>query len=379
MKRRLFTVVAVFFIALHLQASIDSGFGLDAFNRAVSATARANAVFSPFSFEVDSVIFSEAVDALTRSKLAETMGVLNGLELAYKPMHEALTSACNTNHIFRDARGFCVPNERKILPSYRQWLQTSFSAEAFSHKVREGAQCWFHARLDGDMEDFVIPENASGGDGYSYFDLVSAQFFWADPFPTNNQTDIRFHVDSSTDITCAAICDVRDADICQRRNYSSLKLQISADSYFFAVMPNPNMTIRDIRGELNSNTIHDFVNSFKSVTDPDVSHGRVSVTIPKMDILYESDLKLPFNYFNFLSNGLDCMEKDIQPRYLRQRVRFRLDGRGLDGNLASESPSERLLKSARAKKPFTLNRPFLFFVYHEPTTTIPIVGQFMGR
>lgn len=377
--KRLLAFVLLSLSILEVCAAPNAGFGLDAFNRAVSAATRGNVVFSPFSFEIDSVVFSEAVDALSRAKLAETMGVLNGLESVYRPLHEELTVSGSSHFTFLDARGFSLPDERKTNPTYRQWLQKTFCAEAFTASFRKGAEAWFRARLDGTMEDFSFEQDISSGTSYSYYDLVYACFPWQDPFPTNNTREISFNANAANAITLKAICDLRIADVWKRKNYSALRLPLSKDSYFFALLPNKDVEVRDIRGELSSKTISDFICGFKSVTELGISHGPVAIVIPKMDITSEVDLKLPFEYFRFPTKGMERMQKEIKPQILRQRIRFQFDERGPDGQLIAEKPLDKIVNSTDDTIRFILNRPFLFFVYHEPTVTIPIVGQFMGR
>lgn len=365
-------------VATGLFGATNSGIGLDAFNRAVSAATRGNAVFSPVSFEIDSVIFSEAFGALIRAKFAETMGVLNGLEAVYLPLHQELTKQDERNFSLLNARAFCLPDERKTHPAYRQWMQKTFSAEAFTFDFHKGAECWFRARMDGEMEDFHIPAKAAPPGYYSYYDLVSFRCHLENSFPTNNTREIKFKLPDGTECTLPAMCDTRPADIWKRKNSDILRLKLSNSVWFFAVLPHEGLSTRDIRGEISSGTIIDILVGIKSITEADVSHGVAEIAVPKIDITTETDLKLPFGYFHFPMTDMDRMEKSIQPRYIRQCVRFQLDEKGAD-EAAGEKTPEQVVVAGGGTTRFALDRPFLFFVYHEPTTTIPVVGQFMGR
>jgi len=360
-------------------AETHSGFGLDAFNRAVSAATRGNAAFSPFSFEVDSVIFSEAFEALTRAKYAETMGVLNGLESAYLPLHEELTRQNGRSMTFLHARAFCVPDERKSHPAYRQWMQKTFSAETFSVGFQKGAECWFRSRMDGEMENFKLPSKVAEDCSYSFYDLVSFRCAWKDPFPTNNTRDIKFQLDDGSNRVLPAMCDLRTADIWTRSNVTILRLPMSDTAWFYALLPSQGRTVRDIRSELSSATIANIIAGTKSITEDGVTHGSAAIVIPKMDIVCETDLKMPFGYFRFPTTEMERMEKKIQPKFLRQRVRFRLDELGANGLALGDKPAEQIVKATQDTIRFILNRPFLFFIHHEHTSTIPVVGQFMGK
>ena len=115
-----------------------------------------------------------------------------------------------------------------------------------------------------------------------------------------------------------------------------------------------------------------------TVTISGVSHGPVAVVVPKMDFTTELDLKGVFTYFKFPLNGFERMDRSMRPGAVRQRVRLRLDEQGLDPAPLMEKPADAVVHGDADTPRFILNRPFLFFVYHEPTGTIPVAGQFTG-
>lgn len=380
MRRHLLLTLAVLMGGVPvLAATSNAGFGLDAFNRSVGATTRGNAVFSPISFEFDCVVLSEAFGALTRAKYAETMGVLNGLENVYQPIYERLSSATDHQFSFLTARGFCVPDERKAHPAYRSWMQRTFSAEAFSKDFLKGAECWFRARMDGEMEDFAFSDRFTSEGFYTYYDLVSVRFSWREPFPTNNTKTINFRLEDGSTTAIPAMCDLRLADVWVRKNHTVLRLPISDESWIFFLLPKEGLAIRDIRGEVTSTTLLDLTGGIKAITEPGITHGAASIVIPKMDIRMESDIRPALSYFGFPVVDMERMESGIRPKLMRQCVRFRLDEQGLDKDPLAEKPLEEVVASLPDTPRVILNRPFLFFVYHEPTQSIPVVGQFMGR
>jgi len=376
--KRIIMMLTVSALASPLFAAADGGFGIDAFNRTVGASTRGNAVFSPASFEFDGVVLGEAFGALIRAKYAETMGVLNGLEATYRPKYETLSQSSN-GVSFVSARGFCLPDERKSNPAYRQWLQNSFSAEAFTFAFKKGAECWFRARMDGDMEDFSLPENAVKGGNYSYYDLVSVRTEWENPFPANGTRNIAFHLDGGRESTVAAISDRRPVDFWKRRRLSILRLALADNSWFFALIPNEGNTVRDLRAELSSKTLLGIVAGFTSLAETGISHSISTVVIPKMDIKTECDLKQAFGYFRLPLSDMDRIEKNIQPRFIKQCVRYRLDEKGVVSKKADESDSRSILYAMSESQNYVLDRPFIFFVYHGPSATIPVAGVFMGQ
>jgi len=363
---------------LQLQA-VSAGFGLDAFNRVVSASAKGSAVFSPVAFDLDCVIFSEAFDPLVRAKFAEKMGVMNGLENVYKPIYERLSSAGDQGLEFFSAHAFCVSDERYSNVAYRKWLQDSFSAEILRSDHSKGVECWFRAKTNGYMEAFEFPASASTGGCYSFYNLVTVRCCWKDPFPTNNTRDIRFHLDEGSSSLVKAMCDLRMADVWEKKDETIVRLELTDGAWLFAMVPNEKVAFRDIRNSLTSLTILDLVSGIKSLTEPGVSHGPVAIVLPRIDITTESDLKPPMGYYRLPLTGMTRLPSDLRPKLLRQRTRFILnEWCVVSGPLDEKQPCEEIRATPETKK-IILNRPFLFFVYHEPTGTIPIVGQFTGK
>lgn len=366
-----------FAVCLALSASAANvGVGLDAFNRAISAAVRGNAVFSPISFEFDCVIFSEAFDALTRAKIAETIGVLNGLEGVYAPIAEGLGQLNDDHVLFRRASAFCLPDERKATAAYRKWLQQSFASEAFSMDFRKGAECWFRTRLDGAMEDFAIPDDALSARHYSFFDLIVFRCrVDAVPCATALVAKEKFYPEGEQQASSLDFVTQRKTvDIWKRKNNTVVRMPISNDLSFFAIMPDEKHSIRSMRNLLTSSTIVDIMSGIKSVTEEGITHGRTDVHVPVMDVTTESDLRLPFNYFRIPLSGMERMDASLNPRKVSQLVRFQL----LPSEVAS-IPDDGATDTELPGSTFSLDRPFLFFVYHEKTQTIPVAGQFTGK
>ena len=116
----------------------------------------------------------------------------------------------------------------------------------------------------------------------------------------------------------------------------------------------------------------------RSITDPGVYRGSVAVVLPKITIDTVVDLapayrsnRLPIGGFNDIDIGqapLSCV---------LQRVRFVLDESGPRGRCVERKSVNEEISVAKSRR-FICNRPCLFFVYHEPTRTIPVAGVFAG-
>jgi len=247
-------------------------------------------------------------------------------------------------------------------------------AFTFDHHNKKGAECWFRARLDGEMEDFSLPDNAADTTHYSFFDIVSANCRLRSTSVSNCIVSQKFVLADSTSRMVPALSAVLPVDVWKRANCSVIRMPLSDNSWFYALTPKEGLSVRDIRGELSSNTLIDLIGGIKSITEINVSHGTTSVVVPVIDIVSQLDLTLPFGYFHIPLAGMERLDSKIKPRHVCQSVRFRLTEAKSDPTVAEESVRSPIANIGRVE----LSRPFLFFVYHEPTATIPVAGQFMG-
>jgi serine protease inhibitor len=157
-----------------------------------------------------------------------------------------------------------------------------------------------------------------------------------------------------------------------------MRLPLADQAWFYAMLPAEGVSVGDIRGELSSQTIDNLLSVMKSVTITGVSHDPVAVAVPKMDVTTELDLSGVYQYFKLPLKGFARMDSAMRPSAVRQRVRLRVDEQGLDPAPLDVKPESEVVRAVENTQRFILNRPFLFFVYHEPTGMIPVAGQFTG-
>lgn len=381
MKRFLAVSAALVHLAIFAADGtiVHARFGADAFNRAVSAATRGNAVFSPYSFEIGCIALSDAFDPITKAHFAERIGVLSDFEEVYGAMMARLGDAAVTNRFsVLTARALCLPDVRMANVPYRRQLQTVFSAEVCPGIPAVGAESWLRSAMDGEMEDFSIPLGTVSSGTYAAYELVSVRFSWLEPFPTENTRRIVFTLADGSKRDVEAMCDIRRADMWRNRRFSMVRLPLADGAWFYALLPSEGTTVGDIRGEFTSRTVDDLLSVMKSVTVSGVTHGSVVLAIPKMEVVSDLDLRGVYSYFKFPLKGFQRMDGEMRPAAARQRVRFRLDEQGLDPEPLASKPPESVVRADADTQKFVLNRPFLFFVYHEPTGAVPVAGQFTG-
>lgn len=357
---------------------VHARFGADAFNSAVPAETRGNAVFSPYSFEIGCIALSDAFDSITKAHFAETIGVLSDFAEVYGEIMGRMRGAVSNRFSILTARALCLPDVRMASVPYRRELQSLFSIEVCPGRPAKGAECWLKSAMEGDMEDFDIPLGVVGSDTYAAYDLVSVRFSWQEPFPVSNTRKVYFHQADGNRTVVDAICDVRNMDMWKNRRFSMVRLPLADGAWFFALLPAEGLSIGDIRAELSSGKVDDLLSVMNSVSVSGVTHGPVVIVMPKMDITSDIDLVDTFAHFKFPLRGFHRMDDKMRPGAVRQRMRFRLDEQGLDAEALTEKSPENIVNADASTQKFILVRPFLFFVYHEPTGTIPVAGQFTG-
>lgn len=366
-------------VTLQLSAARHVGFQTDAFNRAYPASLARTAIFSPASFEIDCALIAESLETIPKANVSETMGIVLDFESTFRPVLEALSVRTNGLSVVT-ARGFCLPELKEVSPQFRQYLEEVYGTEVLPYFPREGAENWFRATMDGEMEDFSLPLGSLNLNRYSLYDLVSVSAEWQDPFPTANTREMPFRPDDTTNvIMVSCMSDVRRADTWENDDYTLLKLPLKGDAYFYAMLPKAGGDLSPARQDLSSLEIDRILSVTKSVTEKGVAHGSCAIVLPKFDLRSRTSFSSILTYFRIPSKGLVRVAGSRPAHEHVQHVRFRLAEHGrYETPVLRKAPDEVVPIDATTKK-LVFNRPFLFFVYHESTATVLLAGQFFGR
>ena len=354
------------------------GFETDAFNLVYPADHEKSVIFSPLSFEVDSVLVAESLATIPKANVAERMGVIVGFENVYGPMLAQLSARTN-GFTFVTARGFCVPEIKKSPVSHRLFLESVYGAEVMRLYPPKGAETWFRTTMEGRMDDFTLGVNSSVANRYSFYDLAALDVEWAERFPLKNTKRLTFTAVNGDKREFDFMADVRNADVGTNRFYQTLRLPLKNDAWFFALLPNEGMSLKDARDGFSSMHIDETLLVMDSIAEPSVYHGPCVVALPQLELDSSVDFTSIFKYFKIPTKGLIHVTGDeLAAREYRQRAAFRLKENGRNEPPLERKAPEAIIKADNSTRRMILNRPFLFFVYHRPTATIPIAGQFTG-
>ena len=354
------------------------GFETDAFNRAFPTTFSKNAVFSPASFEIDCAIIAESLDTIPKAQVSERLGVVVDFESSYRPVLETYATRTNGNYLVA-ARGFCVPEVFKASVAHRHYLERVYGVEVMPIWPNVGAESWFKATMDGEAEAFTLPKVEETARCYSFYDLISVSVAWKDPFPIANARTLPFIGVDGSRVNRSFMADVREVDAWENDKFTLLKLPLHGDAVFYALLPNEGMELSVARKALSSDRIDQLLAVTKSVTELGVYHGPAAVVLPKIEICNRLEISATLGYFKIPLQGLIRVCNDLPPKSIAQWMKFSLmeNGRGMAA--LERKPAEEEVRMTATTKRFIFNRPFLFFVYHEPTATIPVAGQFTGK
>jgi len=363
-------------LSLAVTAGRTPGFSMSAFNQAFPGSA-ADVVFSPLAFEIDCAVISEAFGPIEKAKYVEALGALVGYENIYRPIVGFYRDVSTNGVSLVSGRAFLTPSLGLISAKYRVFVQDEYGVQACPFRpYPQCAECYLKAAMDGDMEDFSTPSEILSSPRVSFVDLESFHVRWAEPFPASAVRTIPFTRPDGVKVTVRAMADLRQAGLWQTKNFTMLKLSL-ADGYFFhAVLPAEGVPLAAIRESFAGERLDAALVVLRSVTEPGVYQGPVEVTLPSLDIVSAVDLcpalrnlGLPLGGFKEIFHGEEASLSSVL-----QRTAFRLDERGPEGVEARASASV----STKGARPFVADRPFLFFVCHEPTRTIPVAGIFAG-
>ena len=378
--RSLLAAATVALVAAEACAVRHIGFEADAFNRVYPASYKNTFVFSPVSFEIDCVLIAETLETIPKANVASMMGVLIDFPSAYCPVLNSIEVATN-GFSFIAARGFCVPEIRRTDVNLRTKLQREYRAEVMRVLPKDGAEAWFKASMDGEMDGFEIPTSAVRPDRCSFFDLVSVSVAWRDPFPSANTRMLPFMVGGTTNtVEVAFMSDVRIADTWETKEYTLLMLPLKDGSEFFALLPKDGYSTSDARADMTSVEIGNLISITAPGSLPGAVHGPCVIAIPRLEMSSRNSFAGALRYFRVPMSGLSGLTGDtpVQGGEFVQFAKFSLMECGRGEKPLKEKDSEDIVPVTADTKKLVFDRPFLFFVYHPETATILVAGQFTG-
>lgn len=369
--RRIYFSLAAFIIASSSLADRSSLFGVNAWNAIFPAGSEtANAAFSPIAFEHDCCALAEAFDSIGRANVAETMGVLTDFPSVYGPLISLFEKAPVTNRVeLLSARAICVKEPAKADKEYRRKILELNGTSVCPAWPTIGVERWFKAKMDGYMEDYLVPASKLSNTGYTLLDVNYIGAELPDGVAVEALTGDFASPVGKTSLPYFKIA----TKVVFRYDEGVLSLKIplkgGADLYIFTTTN--DRPLSDARKILTADNFKSVVYNLQSVEGRGAKEAAFDLMLPKIDFTSSCDLEKGLEFANVAESGFTALDKSLKKRVSRQTVRVRVKS----STAAAESPSEPL---AQKRKRMVIDRPFLFFIHMAENDLIPVMGAFVG-
>lgn len=353
-------LAVVFLACVCARAERSVGFGARAFAASVGSGFGRSAVFSPLAHELDAVVYSESLDTLAKAEFVSALGAVVGYGEVYKPVIAAYGALKGCSLV--SARAFVVPTAGVFGPSFRQNLQQEWGVECCSvGKGTRGADAWFRAATFGEMEDFALPV---GKDRWRGVSLVTSVSVALDCPGLSAGGEISFNAPGGVR-RLPALGGTVEARLWERKDFALFGWRLSPELAFYALTPAAGADAAAVTAAF-AGEAGELMASLWNLTDPKVFAGAVELALPEFDerstlecLPAFVEARLPYDRFAGCAPGTEVGT-------LLQRVRLRL------------RPAAAPAAKAPAARSLALDRPFLYFVHHAPTDTMPVAGIFTG-
>lgn len=365
---KLFVLSLAALAACSLSAARHIDMETDAFAKAIPEKSNKTSVFSPASFEIDCAIIAESLATIPKANVSERMGITIDFQSTYRPILEAYSEFATNGVRVLSARGFCVSDLKSAPANERHYLENTYGVEVMSLKPQQGAESWFKATMEGELEEFELSPQVVHSDRYSFYDLISISAAFKEPFPTANTRKVK-------GVEC--ISDVRNADTWETSSFTALRLPLKDDAFLFALLPKGETDLKTLKSKVSSASIDNLLTVMDSITEPGVSHGPCAIVMPKISHVSRVNLLPVFAHFQVPTKGLVHVAGEVSAKECVQLIRFTLAENGVNDKPLVEKDAKDVIPLGPSVKRLFFTKPFVFFVYHQPTATIPVFGQFV--
>lgn len=369
--RRLLLVAAAL-AGLTASAARRNGFGTEAFWACVPTGQVASVAFSPVAYELDCAAISELFDPIRRAAFAEAVGAMTGWQDVYDPIRAQYAGAVTNGLQTVSARALLMPRLKHADADFRVRLMRDYAVTSCPLRPsRFGAECWLRTTMEGQMEDIVLDPALAPSNAVSFVDFESVRFAFLNPL--SGTGTVAFAAADGRSLPLPAVTGEIETDLWETERFTCLRLPLAASATLNLLLPAEGVTVDGLRGELDDDRLERLRLAFLSVSERGVSHDRLALTLPRLEFDSRLDLLPAFARQNLSLDGMTMVSGGALAA-VHQRLRLSFNG-SLPPSELKKAP---VARSRRAPRPFAVDRPFVFFVYHEPTRTIPAMGVFTG-
>ena len=378
-----------------------SEFEIKGWLQTVPATNVSDSVFSPIGLAISMAMLGEGTGGEHRADIAEALGLLGdfGSTFSYLFASYAESSASNTVSV-AIAPSLWSRNIRKMDIAYRQSLMCNFGAGTGSLASTLPINAWTEAKTEGRIPEIVteIPPRTD----LMLLNAVAFEGAWQTGFNPSRTTSAEFRPDGAAAVKVPMMHGEAIATRLVTDTFTAIRIPFAVKGFHMVYMlPPAGVGLAKLRAQFGENLSIDEVKSrLRAGMGEGLTRLQLKLEIPKMEIRSSWNLvpmmamcKVPVSGYSRIGEDFR-VDQIIQAAYVKvsetgysltpgvrpeekkkKEARRSIWRRADEENDGSGEP-ERL---SPATESFTLNRPFIFFVWDENTDTILLVGQFTGR
>ena len=371
-----------------LHAERNLGLGVDAYaslKPVVDGVLQKGApaiAFSPFSFELACCSFAEAFDSIGRADIAENMGVLTDFDSAYRPLVEKFLSpeanAATNGFSMLAARALCLPDVFQANVEYRKRINEMNGTAVCLDHPPTGAESWFKAMMDAQMEDFAYPVSLRHDPSlYRFIDAVVVRA----TVGVGTGAQLKAVGFAPEDAKISVVPFLRfpaTVSYCRNERGFTVRVPLAENTFLYILTPLKGKSLASLEASVKGENIREIIAGVESVTEKDCGSVDGVVELPAMDFTSIVDTDAAFTVAKIPTSGFVHIDSSLAKRESFQYTRFILEGAPAEPAEDGKSAKKRQAND-KGQRRFVFNRPFLFFIYNREADLIPVIGRFTGK
>ena len=372
-----------------------SSFEIKGWNSVVPASDPHNTVFSPIGFAISVAMLGEGTGGTHRANISEALGLLSDFGTAFSYVFKSYANATASNQVsITLAPSIWSRKHRTLDIDYRHSLQRNFEAETGELVNALPINAWTEAKTDGRIVEMV--NEISPRTEVMLLNAIAFEGAWKTGFDESRTAEEDFTCANGEKVKLAMMHGEASVIRVVDGGYTALRLPFSAPGVsMIYLLPAKDTSIAEFRNRLqNKISLDEIKTHFRNGSGVIVESGMVKLSIPRMQVSSRWDVLPALAKFNVPMSGYPRIGANFKINDVRQAAYIKINETGYSltpGATPPPEPPENRRKRASKfnddenmapsapKASFTLDRPFLYFVWDENSDTLLMAGQFMGR
>ncbi|XP_059803542.1 glia-derived nexin isoform X1 [Hypanus sabinus] len=365
---------------------LGSDLGIEVFNQVVSANPTENIILSPHGIASLLWTLHMGADGRTKQQLSKALKYNSqGTYRKLKRVEKLLTENRNQD-IVTIANGLFVPREFEMEPSFIQKTHEVYQALLRNVNFNDPLKAasiineWTSNQTKGMITDMISPTILNPATKLVVVNAIFFKGLWKSRFLPENTQSGNFYAADGTVYQVPLMFQRSAFNFGIANTPANVKYYILEMPYhgetisMFIVLPeNIGIPLSEISPHINTQTI----NSWKKI----MTGKKLELSIPRFTAETETRLEKLLSSFG-ITDMFDQTKANFRKlsrssqlyvSHFQQKAKIEVNE---DGTKASAATVAVLMfRSFRITPPFTVNRPFLYVVWHNPTGTVLFIGQ----